>query len=162
MLSATYSKKEYAILGRLLALTEPATAERLITTYLPRETAIQSDLSVIPAYFITFCDLRGIHPEDYIGPLFKTSKVDIRRLFVAVMLKMYYPGMYNMPIVDFSLIGRTGFSKAITQLFQAKKENIFKTIREVIIWKNEYDDFAFLVDQAIEQLVTKEQGGLRA
>src|SRR5689334_21825897 len=85
----TFSRKQFAFLGKIFLQKEPEIAGKLIEKYLPKSEPSEKDLTKIPAYYISFCKVQGINPQDFIGPLHKTSKVNVRRTFIAVILHIY-------------------------------------------------------------------------
>lgn len=78
-------------LGKLLTEKEPQIAERLQAEFLPQKTPIETDLTKIPFYFTSFCRVQKLDPGAYTGPLYKTSKIDKRRFFIAVVILLYHP-----------------------------------------------------------------------
>lgn len=139
--AATLGKKQYALLGLLLCQTKPDIANELISSYIPQQEPLEKDLEKIESFFKHFCHLRNIHPKDCIGPVYKSSKVELRRRFVASILHIYAPHLYDQP-VDFLIMGKTELSKRLSHVLQMKKCNVATLVREVILWEKQYEEFA--------------------
>lgn len=154
MLQATFSfsKKDHALLGKLLLKNKPDIAQELIKTYLPEQPPKESDFSKIKDLFSRFCKIQNIEPEEHLGPVYKSDKVSMRRLFVATMVHLYNPQVYFQPLD--SIVLSNGFVTAITRVLSQNKGNTSKMIREVIIWEKQYEDFATSVSQTITKLTT--------
>lgn len=91
MLTSTLDHRQLQILGKLLMIKKPEVAKELIQ-YIPKQSdAFESDLSKVPHYFKLFCQLQSLEPNEYTGPLYKSSKIDKRRFFIAVILSLYHP-----------------------------------------------------------------------
>lgn len=148
------SENQYKILGRLVMNKLPFYAKELLSPYLnniPQEI----DHSKIPGYFTLFCKVMDLKEDEYTGPLQKSSKVDMRRIFIAAMIHLYQPVLYHQK--DFFVILRkTGFMLTLAQTLHQFESNISNTIREVILWEREYDDFKEKVNSAIEKLAQVE------
>jgi hypothetical protein len=159
MLQATilFTKKDYALLGKLLFQKKPEIAQELLA-FLPTQAPAETDLSKIPEYFRRFCEVKDIDPKDYTGSLYKSKKVYERRIFVAAMVHLYNPEAYLRPI-DFIRQHR-GLTRALCEAFCIKagswstSGNVSNMIREVIIWEKNYDDFAEAVSNIITQITT--------
>lgn len=154
--ATSFTRKQYAFLGKIFIQKEPNIAAKLIDLYLPKLEPIEKDYTKIPAYYIDFCRVQQIKPQDYIGALHKTSKVNVRRIFIAVMLHLYEPGLFQQPVDDL-ILNREGLSKNLSNLFQVKKHSISATIREVVMWEKQYDDFSSSVNQIIERIINADK-----
>lgn len=140
MLTATTLGKENVfLLGRLLLTHQPDLAKELLTTY-GRSAISSDDLSRIDNLFQSFCRLRNIIPEQYTGALYKTSKVEERRLFISVILHIYSPQVFSQPAG--SIFPNLGLVTKLSSLFKHSKGNVSGMIRKVIAWESAYDDFA--------------------
>jgi hypothetical protein len=153
MLSATapFTRKHYAYLGKLFIQKEPEIAHKLISQYLPKIEPTETDYSKIPGYFINYCKVLDIRPQEFIGPVHKSSLVNVRRTFVAVILHIYAPQLFQQPADDL-ILDRVGLSKSLSNLLQVKKNKISEYIREVVLWEKSYEDFAENVNSIIEKL----------
>lgn len=143
MLTATYQNSFCQQLGRILLSKEPAIAQALISEYLPaRSKPIETDLTKIPDYFTSFCELQQINPEDYTGALYKSSKIDKRRLFVAVIILMYHR---RTKLVAKCISETVGQDPAMTT----------RMIQEVEFRYSKVDEFKSQVDEVVK-LLTKD------
>lgn len=154
MITATtaYSIREYALLGKLLFQKEPETAQRLIQDYLPSEKPSETDHAKIQEFFLSFCQLNNLDPKAYIGPLYKTSKVDVRRKFIAVIIQLYSPRLYKQSLDVMVQVVDNNLTKTLAEVLQQKKSNISMMIREVITWMKNYDEFQTEVHNTIQAL----------
>jgi hypothetical protein len=146
------SKQQYVLLGKLLHQKKPHIADEIISTWFPKQDPTEQDLTRIGPLFYAFCALQNLIPEDHIGPVFKTSKVNIRRLFVAVMIHLYNPDVFSQPIDN--IILKKGFVRQLSQVLKLKDANISLMIREVIMWEKQYEDFAASVSFVINEIST--------
>lgn len=140
MLTAQY-QPSFSLLGKLLLTKKPEIARALISEYMPAPAQpIETDLNKIPAYFQTFCDLQQINPKDYTGALYKSSKIDKRRLFVAVIILMYHP--------------RTRLvAKYISETIGQDKGHTSKMIDQVNFRYKKMDEFRLQVDDIAKLLI---------
>ncbi|GAA4328454.1 hypothetical protein [Flaviaesturariibacter amylovorans] len=157
MLSTTtphIGKRPYALLGRLLLRHSPELAQELLAAALLEAKPVASDYSLIPTYFTTFCTLHGLDPKAYIGPLRKSKLVDVRRLFIAVILRLYYPQAlaHTTELVTMP----PGLTKAISELFRQGKNGVSRTIHEVILapWDSTYGSLEERADQIVHQILS--------
>lgn len=139
-------------MGKIFIEKEPAIAGKLISMYLPKTEPAEKDYSKIPAYFISYCQVQGLRPQDYVGNLYKSSKVHVRRTFIACILHIYAPQLFFQP-VDELILDRVELSKTLSDLFLQKKSNISTMIREVVMWEKQYEDFAENVNEIIEKIL---------
>lgn len=139
------------MLGKLLIQKEPETAKKLITTYLPAEQPVETDFSKIGGFFIRFCEIRGIDPENHVGPSYKSEKVDVRRMFISAMVHLYYPKAFQQPIESIDVV--TGLVKNIALVLKQDTGNVSKMIRQAIIWEKQYQDFEAAVSSIVEKLI---------
>lgn len=142
MLTAQY-QPSFSLLGKLLLTKKPEIARALISEYMPVPAQpIETDLNKIPAYFQTFCDLQQINPKEYTGALYKSSKIDKRRLFVAVIILMYHP--------------RTRLvAKYISETIGQDPSNTVRLIKEAGFRYNKLEEFRGQVDAAAKSLIQK-------
>jgi hypothetical protein len=141
------STQEYSILGRLCASQKPDVARQLLSIFDTKPS--ENDHSRISAYFESFCILQDVNPEEYRGGQFKTQKVDVHRLFIACMVRMYAPYMYQAPP---GIRLKKGFSKSLSKTLGQKVENISKMVREGIVQEKVYPEFRAAVDDITNKL----------
>lgn len=111
MFNTSVGKKRYMLIGKLLENRHPDIADRLITE-ISADRPKENDLSLISGYFKNFCYYQNLNPDDYIGQLKKSDKVEMRRLYVSAMLHLYSPNSFYQPS-DFITVPR-GFGKAMS------------------------------------------------
>jgi hypothetical protein len=92
-LPMTRSQNEYRLIGKLLMKTEPDKAEELLSSY--QNKGIDTDLGNIHGYYLAFCRLQGVDPATYRGKIYKTSLVDVRKLFISVIMHIYCPQVFE-------------------------------------------------------------------
>lgn len=143
------NEKQYKIIGRLVCKKHPEIAEELLSTL--NHTPLEEDISKLEFYFNQFCILHGTSKQDYFGAVYKTSKVDLLRIFIASMVHLYYPEIYFQPIEELNL-KKNGFVTALANSIGQAVSNTSNRIREVIIWEKEYDDFKEKVEAVVFQL----------
>lgn len=144
------AEKDYKILGRLLGKKYPDLARELLATY-KDHPPLETDHQKIPTFFKIFCFHLSVDEKELLGPLYKTSKVDVRRLFVACMTHLYYPHVYHQPPEEINL-SKKGFVSSLSRALQQQEPNISVMIREVIAWEKDYDDFKEKVYSIVEKL----------
>lgn len=132
------SKKECVSLWAIVIKKEPDTATRLLSLYVPKKTPLEVDLGKIPEYFTTFCLLQNIRPDKYRGPLYKSSKINQRRLFVGAIISIYGEPW--------------GIATALSKVIDQHQPNTTKMIKEVQMAYKTNDDFMEAVDRIVEKL----------
>lgn len=141
-----------ALLGLVLCQTKPDIANELISQYIPKQEPIEKDLNKISDFFLSFCQINNLNPKDFIGPIYKSSKVEMRRRFVASIIHIYAPHLYDQP-VDFMIMGKTELSKKLGITLSIKKPNMTTLVREVILWEKQYEEFAASVADITLKLI---------
>ena len=144
------SPKEYSILGRLCASQKPDVARELLSIY--DNKPLDKDHPNIQVYFIEFCRLQDIDPEEYKGALFKASKVEQRRLFIACMVHIYLPHLYVSATTAAGIRLDYGFISSLAESLNQKKSNISKMVREIVVTEKVYDEFRDRATWLVEQL----------
>lgn len=152
-MSSTLGKKQYLLLGRLLVLRHPEVANQLLGQISVDHQ--EADFSRVPEYYQAFCGIVNIDPLEYQGPLNETTKVDVRRLFVSVMLHLYTPQVYNHP-AD-SIIIRRGFVKAVSGVLLVDPDYMSRFIRQTISMERHYDWYREKVDATRQTLTYQTQ-----
>lgn len=152
MLTATssFTRKHYAFLGKLFLQKHPEQAKEIISQYLPESPPAETDYSKINTFFLRFCALESINPDEYTGRLYKTSKIDVRKKFIAVIIHLYCPQAFIQ--ASDSLTLNRGLVKTLAQVFDQTVANVSINIREVIVWEKQYEDFSRSVHLVIEKL----------
>jgi hypothetical protein len=147
--SKPLNEKQYKILGRMVVKKHPEIAATLLGTL--DHQALEEDISKITSYYDQFCELQGIQRNEYFGAVYKTSKVDIFRLFIASMIHLYYPEIYFQPIEEINM-KKEGFVTALAKSIGQHTSHVSNRIREVIMWEQEYDDFKEKVETVVGKL----------
>lgn len=145
------NKQQYALLGFLLLKQKPDVANELLEDYLPKREAPENDIRKIEDFYQQFCQLKGLEAEDIRGPLYKTSKVEIRRQFIAAILHLYLPHVYDQPD-EYIMIGKSGVAKRLAAVFCITKERISQVVREAVFFEKQYQDFSESVASIIKEL----------
>jgi hypothetical protein len=141
----------YRLIGKELWKKLPEAAKLAIKPYLSAEPFDYNFTRMEEHYLIAFCSLQGID-KDYIqGPLFKSSKVDIRKLFIASMLHIYCPHVYFQPPNEINL-SKKGFVMWLSKAVNQPESNVSGAIREVVAWERDYDEFRNKVCSIVESL----------
>lgn len=141
--------KELTILGRLCATQKPDVAKELLSIYDTKP--VEQDHAKIPSHFNRFCQLQDMNPDEYRGNLFKSKKSDLRRLFVACMVRMYLPHLYAAPRKGVRLA--YGFTQALAKTFHLKGTNVAVMIREIVVHEKAYSEFRASVDEITSKLI---------
>ena len=120
------------MIGRILCKTRPEVATEILNLVTP---GAEHDLSRIFFFYSRF---------DAHKP--KGSDVNTRRIFTAVMLKLYHPQVLTSGIFS----TKYGFVRNIAACFSCKSQSITRNIREVVIMYRAYNDFQEMVDKIVE------------
>lgn len=155
MSDRTHDKIEYGFLGRLLTKVRPDIAKELVAYYYSEQPQpLERDLSKITEYFLLYCRLEKLDPEQYIGNLYKSSLVDVRRYFIAAMLHMYRPKFF------YSLHGperyRDGLSRKLADILEMDQSFVNKTIKQIVVWQKCDETFKARVEGIVLQLKQEE------
>lgn len=151
MQTAQFNDLHYKMIGRLLTHKRPHLAQSLIYPYL-KAVPYDTDFKKIDSYYLDlFCKEKGIEKSEITGALFKSSKVDVRRLFIASMAHIYYPHIYHQHTHEINL-SKKGFVTYLAKALKQQESNVSVVIREVVTWEKEYDDFKEKVVDIVEKL----------
>lgn len=142
------TKRQYSILGRLCANQMPDKSRELLSIF--NVKPIEQDHSRIGQFFLSFCQIHNVNPDDYRGSLFKSTKSDQRRLFVACMVRMYLPHLYVAPRGSVRL--DYGFTQSLATALRLKRQNLTKMVREVVVQERAYTEFRAAVDEITNKL----------
>lgn len=137
----TYPQNLYFKLGKILYQTKPEIAIEIMAEYLPARPPLETDLTKIPSYFTSFCNLLNINEKEYTGALYKSSKIDKRRLFVAVIILMYHPRT--------RMVGKY-ISETIGQDTSATR----RMIEQVEFRYKHIEEFRNQVDDVVKKIIT--------
>lgn len=133
MYPAVSEKKNYSLIGRILANLRPEVyheIEQLVRS--GRDT----DLSRIRDYYSQFL----VHSN--------AKGIESRRQFVAIMLKVYHPFVLDRGFIEV----KWGFTNTIAVAVGAKRQSVDRDIKEVIVFYRAYDEFKSEVDR-ISQII---------
>lgn len=150
-MSSTLGKKQYLLLGKLLVMRHPDVAEQLLIQIAPGDPP-ERDLSRIPVLYNSFCMVVNVDPLKLRGPLRQTTKVDVRRLFISVILHLYSPQVYNQP--SDGIIIRHGLVQAVSSLLYVNSAYMSRFIRQTILMEKVYEEYRAKVTQTREELIS--------
>lgn len=135
------SQKQCVTLWAILTQKEPEIASKLVRLHIPQHTATETDLKKIPELFTKFCIAQNLEPENYKGALFKSHKIDQRRLFIGTLVQLY---------------GNVwGLATAISLAVNQHRPATTKMIGEVMMCYDTNDSFS----EAVDAIVVKMKGG---
>lgn len=143
-----YGKKEYLALGRILVRRRPDLAAELLP--LSNQQNNQTDRSLIPKLFESFCNLYNCQPADLRGKLKKATQHKHRRIFISVVLYFYAVEVYSHP--PSSPVIPIGLSKSLAECLVIKKAAISILIRNVLNDYRNYEDFSNEVQSLVSSL----------
>lgn len=142
------------MMGRELWNKSPNTAKTLIKPYLTAEPFDFNFTKIEDHYLVAFCSLNGIEKKQIQGPQFKSTKVDVRRIFIAAMVHIYCPHVYLQNSKEIN-ISKKGFVMWLSKALCQHESNVSNLIREVVAWEHEkgyYDEFKERVYGTVEKL----------
>jgi hypothetical protein len=137
--------RQRANLWAILTQREPEIASKIISLYIPTASPLETDLEKITGFLGLFCKLQNIHPLDCQGALYKSSKIEQRRIFIGVIAQMYGAETRLLP---------TYLSKALFY----DQSHVIKTMKESKFRYGLYDDFKQAVDDLIQKMREAEHG----
>jgi hypothetical protein len=153
-MQATYSVNQLTLIGKLLAYQKPELADALLTVYGQKAEPKECDLSKIVNYFDVFCLIHELTPQEYKGRILSANKNYYRKLFISTMVRIYQPGLYDMP--KCFILAKTGLSKALYEVLDMDKAEISRIIKENIMWEKTDDDYRLRVNKIVDHLSRKE------
>lgn len=145
------SELHYKMMGRELWNKLPHMALSFLKPYFSAEPFDYNFTKIEDHYMPAFCSLYGIEKTQIQGPLYKSKKVDIRKLFIASMIHIYCPHIYFQHPSEINLSKR-GFVMWLSQALNQPDSNVSGSIREVVAWEKDYDDFRDRVSMIVEKL----------
>ena len=146
--------KQYALIGRRLEHENPMLFSQLYA-FFSHPPPEERPLAQIDTYLKAFCLYKGITPPDITGPVYKSGKVYIRRIFIAVILKLYHHQNYISPLKGLQV--RDGVTEQLAKTLLQKRSNMSTMVRQVIEWARIYTDFKTEVD-SITQIIRDAAG----
>jgi len=114
-----------------------------------------SDFSNIKHYYHEFCQHVKVLPEEHKGPVWKRNKMEVRRLFISVMIRIYCPNLHRQH--SSGLVYPYGFSRKISQTLNVGEDSISKLIRQVVADEKVYEDFRLKVDDIVDNIFSLKQ-----
>jgi hypothetical protein len=144
--TATFGRREYAILGRLLLSKKPDIANELITAYLPHEEPKETELNKVYKLLMAFCAVNNLSISDCTGP--GRSQTTNRRIFICCIIHLYAPQFLN----DTTLYVNRGLVLELTKILHSQRDRVSRLIRQAILWKNSYPDFAEQVQISLAKM----------
>lgn len=148
-------RDQYSLLGRLVGQYYPDIAGKLMTRFNQAKPApLLTDLALIDGLFLQFCTIRVIDAEEYRGNLHSPKLVDVRRVFIGAMVRLYAPHVYILEDNSYTL--QYGLVQKLAKVLDQKAANISVMIRGVKRWEKVYEDFAAQVQEIVTQLNLQE------
>lgn len=146
----------YTLLGKILSLKQPELAKCYLKDHPP---VIPSSMEYenIEQYFLQFCKLKGLRPEDYRGAIFRRNKSETRKLFISAIMRLFIPLAYSHPAELLRL--PNGFLKALSHVLKRDQPYVSNWIREVITLEKVYEAYREEVEQLVIQMREVESGG---
>jgi hypothetical protein len=138
--TALTPNKYFFQLGKLLVSKKPEVAKALISEYFEQNNYAETDLSKIPFYFNRFCQLQQLNREDYIGPVYKSSKIDKRRYFIATIILLYPPHTRLL-------------AKYISETLKQDPGDTTRMMQECEFRYNKIEEFKKVVDEMVKVLI---------
>lgn len=136
-------------MGLLLVKQRPDVASEL-SLYLPKAAPFANDHNQIKTFWPLFCQTQNIDPDHFVGRLYKSSLVDTRRLFISVLLHLYYPNVFlqpeGIPLLSY------GFYKKMAAVLDVHRVTLYGMVREVVDWEKRYDDYKQRVAELTEKV----------
>jgi hypothetical protein len=133
-MQATALGKNYSLIGRVLKKAKPEVYMEIVDMLTPGE---EIDVQKIYRFYAKYDQL------EHVG-----EKVDRARVFVAVMIKLYYPYMLDKVITA----AGHNFALIISTCFGLQRPHVSRMIPEAIVMYKCYDDFKIKVDEAFEKI----------
>lgn len=135
MLQVFEQKKNYSMIGKVLCKTKPDVASEIEELIAAGE---EIDHSKIFSFFAKF---------DMVKPL-EVDLVTQRRIFITMMLKLYYP----VALTKGLFILKKAFRKNIATCFGCHGTAITRNSRECVVLYKAYQDFRIQVDHLLEKV----------
>ncbi len=122
------NSRQFALLGKILLHKKPEVAKELYQ-YLPKEP-IETDFLKIPHYFISFCRIQDIEPENI--------RANERRIFIGAMILLYNPKTRLL-------------LKYLSETIKQFPSNTSVMIEEVEFRYRKVDEFRMQVDDVVKK-----------
>jgi hypothetical protein len=142
------TKKEIFHIGRQCASQTPEKAQEYLSVF--DNKPIERDHTLIPVFFNAFCLHNGVEPRVYQGPIYKGSKSDCRKSYIAAMVRIFCPHLYSSASGSIRL--DYGFIQALATTLNLTKPSITKVVREVVVQEKLYPEFQIAVDELTNKL----------
>jgi hypothetical protein len=144
-------KQHYSTLGRLVVAKNPEVAFELLHKYCLQMQPVEIDSDRIPVLYERFCFTERLQDHQCRGPLYKSAKVEKRRLFIAAMLHLFQPQIYHQPKDDFLLKGN-GFIRKLASTIRVDHGNLSRWIQEIVSHELYYPEFRENVQLIVNRL----------
>ena len=144
--------KDFKIIGRLLAYENPALANHLYSSYQSNQkTPAETDLSKIEPFFLQFCKEESILPSEHRGAQYKRIRIDKQRLFIAVIIQIYAPNLFDPKNRNQRV--PNGLRKSIAISLHKDQDNTSRLIQEIIMMERVYDEFRGRAEKLVTVLI---------
>lgn len=81
-----YSNKTLAKIGKEIVRHHPAIATAILQEF---KKPVSYNLEKIPFYFAEYCTFIGGRPDQYRGPVYKSSITEVQKIFISAMINIY-------------------------------------------------------------------------
>lgn len=141
----------FKMIGRELWNRLPTKALQYLKPYIS-SIPYDTDFSRIQTFYLSaFSSIYGIEKEEIVGAVYKSSKVDIRKYFISCMVHIYCPHVYYQHANEINL-SKKGFVMWLSKALQIPESNTSGSIREVLAWERDYEEFRTKVGAIVEKL----------
>ncbi|GAO43779.1 hypothetical protein [Flavihumibacter petaseus] len=145
-----FSSNEYQLIGKLVVEREPAFAANIVNSFRV-SPAKERDLSKIPQFFTSYCQMRGVEQEALLVTSGDRTNKQLIRVFVSAIMRLYCPELSLL--VKFQMKVRSGLVQGIQRTINRTLSNTTVMIRQNLILETVYDDFREDVDAAVNHLL---------
>jgi hypothetical protein len=145
--TATYGRKEFAILGRLLFSKKPEIANELIVAYLPSVKPKETEIKNVYKLLIAFCAVNDLKITECTGT--GRAKVSNRRIFLCCILHLYTPYFFcegNISKAHYGLVSEC------SKVLGTATPMITRTMQQAIVWNKSYPEFAEQVKSSLAKM----------
>lgn len=148
--SVPLTSQDYAIIGKLAVKENPDFAQSLLERFRDEKAkALDSDTQNIKLYLKHFCRFQGIDYWTLVEGAKKKEIVDARRLFIAVMLRVYKPQIFTHDIDV-----ERGLADKLCHQVLIDEGNMSKIIDEIKVWvRFNQEDYCDKVQEMSRQLI---------
>lgn len=155
-----YSTKERLVVADSYIRANPQGAENFLSDYnSAKAKAVDTNPHNLFDYFFLFCKIQGYtsieEMENLRGPIHKKEKVDLRRLFIGALVRIYRPQILFSPICL-----ENGLGENLCRILKMDNGNMTKAIDECRAWycSKTNPDFRNQVEETVQELKDRKNG----